>query len=90
MPDEACSNYEDILNNYVIGHKFAKEELGVVPKIGWQLDPFGHSSTFAKILSDMGYTSLYLGRVEETERYLRKRDKELEFLWYPFSDNQGY
>lgn len=35
MPDEACPSYEDLLNNFLIGHKFAKEELGVVPKIGW-------------------------------------------------------
>ena len=20
MPDEACSNYEDLLNNYILGH----------------------------------------------------------------------
>lgn len=87
MPDEACSNYEDLLNNFVIGHKFAFEELGVVPKIGWQLDSFGHSTTFAKILSDMGYKCLFLGRIDETEKYLRKKNKELEFLWYPFSNN---
>lgn len=44
MNDEACPHYEDMINNMLIGHKFIKEELGVTPRIGWHVDPFGHSN----------------------------------------------
>ena len=44
MHDEACPHYEDMINNMMVGHEFAKTELGTIPKIGWQLDPFGHST----------------------------------------------
>jgi hypothetical protein len=39
----------------------------VIPKIGWQLDPFGHSSTYAKLLCDLGYEALVLGRIDLEE-----------------------
>ena len=33
--DEACPNYEDLINNMVLGHAFLKKEFGVIPRIGW-------------------------------------------------------
>lgn len=64
MPDEACPTFDDFIHNFYMGHKFIKEELGVIPKIGWQLDPFGHSQAFAKVVADLGYDALYLGRID--------------------------
>ena len=49
QPDEASSNYAEILRNFRIGKLFLWEEFGVEPKVGWQLDPFGHSSGLAKL-----------------------------------------
>ena len=31
-----------------LGHRFILEQFGVVPRIGWQIDPFGHSAVQAK------------------------------------------
>ena len=31
-----------------LGHRFILEQFGVVPRIGWQIDPFGHSAVPAK------------------------------------------
>lgn len=64
MPDEACSNIDDLISNFRMGHQFAKEELGTIPKIGWQLDPFGHTSGFGKLVADLGYDALFLGRID--------------------------
>ena len=47
--DEACTNYAAIIQNMVLGRKFLLEEFGVVPTIGWQLDPFGHTETNADL-----------------------------------------
>ena len=35
--DEATTHYDDIINQYMLGHKFAYENLGVIPKIVWHL-----------------------------------------------------
>lgn len=51
----------------MIAHEWLDKELGVSCKIGWQLDPFGHSSTFGRILSELGYDSVVLGRIDTEE-----------------------
>jgi len=28
----------------MLGHQFLLQEFGVVPTIGWQIDPFGHAN----------------------------------------------
>ena len=35
MHDEACPNYQDMINNMMIGHEFIMKEFGVRPRIGW-------------------------------------------------------
>jgi len=35
MHDEACTTYEDMINNHKIGHDFILKEFGVKPRIGW-------------------------------------------------------
>lgn len=51
MHDEAAVHYIDMIDQTTLGHRFIKEEFGVVPKIGWQIDPFGHSAVQAYLLS---------------------------------------
>jgi len=41
--DEATTNYEDIIGNFYTGHQWLKNEFGVPPKIGWNIDAFGHT-----------------------------------------------
>ena len=35
MHDEACTHYEDQINNMMIGHEFLLKEFGITPRIGW-------------------------------------------------------
>jgi hypothetical protein len=46
----------------VLGRKFLLEEFGVVPTIGWQLDPFGHTETNADLFSQMGLDTIVFSR----------------------------
>ena len=61
--DEACTNYSDILKNFEIARAFLNSEFGVEPKIGWQLDPFGHSSGNAKLFEMMGLEAMVFARI---------------------------
>ena len=85
--DEACPTFEDLINNFVVAHQYIYQEFGVYPKVSFQADPFGHSSTFAKILSDLGYDALILGRIDTQEIESRKNDANLEFVWVPNYQN---
>jgi len=60
-----------------------KKEFDFTPKIAWNVDPFGHSSAYAKLLLDMGFEALFFGRMNDYEREARAKNKELEFYWRP-------
>lgn len=82
MHDEAGSHYCSMIDQTTLGHRFLKEEFDYTPRVGWQIDPFGHSSTQASLLSsDVGFDSLFFGRIDYADIALRKANKQLEFIW---------
>lgn len=88
--DEACTNYEDIIMQMYIGHQFLKKEFGVVPRIGWMLDSFGHSAANAALFADFGFDAVYFTRLDETEREKWSyKDKHMTFIWRPLSKHMG-
>lgn len=62
MHDEACPIYEDMLNNMMYGNQWIYQEFGIVPKIGWHIDPFGHTMTNARLFADMGFDAWVFAR----------------------------
>lgn len=60
--EESVANYEDIIANFVKGHTWIKNEFGVSPTIGWNIDPFGHTQANAAIYHDLGFEALFFAR----------------------------
>lgn len=89
MHDEACAHYEDMINNMLHGHQFLMNEFGVRPRIGWHIDPFGHSSANARFFAEMGFDAWFFSRLDYQDRERRLNDKEMEFIWRPFFDHFG-
>lgn len=79
--DEACPTYEDLITNMVHGHSFLKENFDIVPKIGWHCDQFGHSNVMNQIFQQMGYESLFVGRISDYEKKQRIENKTMSFYW---------
>lgn len=71
-----------MIDQTTLGHEFLKRELGVIPKVGWQLDPFGHSASQASLLTyKMGFDALFFGRMDYQELRLRQLQRSCEGLW---------
>jgi alpha-mannosidase len=83
MHDEAAAHYAAMIDQTTLGHQFlAKEFDGYCPRVGWQIDPFGHSSTQASLLSwGAGFDALYFGRIDYQDRLLRQASQECEGVW---------
>ena len=64
MNDEGATHYHAILENLSFGLKKLNETFGAcgVPKVAWQIDPFGHSKEQASMFAEMGYDGLFFGR----------------------------
>ncbi|KAJ0054515.1 hypothetical protein Pint_01278 [Pistacia integerrima] len=93
MHDEAAPHYIDMIDQTTLGHRFIKEEFNLTPRIGWQIDPFGHSAVQAYLLSAevvplypaavnmVGFDSLFFARIDYQDRAKRKDEKSLEVVW---------
>ena len=82
MHDEATTHFMGMIDQTTLGHDFLFKELGVIPTVGWQLDPFGHSSTQASYMThDMGFDALYFGRIDYQDLAIRQETEECEGLW---------
>ena len=82
MHDEAATHFMGMIDQTTLGHEFLLRQLGVVPKTAWQLDPFGHSFTQAKLLTQAaGMDALYFGRIDYQDIQLRRNTSECEGMW---------
>lgn len=67
--DEALPDFDLVLRQMQAGFTYLRENLNVTKvKVGWQLDPFGHSSLTAALLSKMGFEALVFSRIEDNHR----------------------
>jgi lysosomal alpha-mannosidase len=83
MNDEATTHYQSIIDQFTLGLKFLNETFGECgrPRVGWQIDPFGHSREQASIFARMGYDGMFLARLDYQNKERRLRDKSMEMIW---------
>ncbi|KAL3655096.1 hypothetical protein CASFOL_000882 [Castilleja foliolosa] len=82
MHDEATTHYIDMIDQTTLGHRFIKDEFNIVPRIGWQIDPFGHSAVQAYLLgAEVGFDALFFARIDYQDRAKRRDEKKLEVIW---------
>lgn len=51
------------------------------PRIGWQIDPFGHSREMASMFAQMGFDGLFFGRLDYQDKMERLTTKTAEMIW---------
>ncbi|XP_072140452.1 lysosomal alpha-mannosidase-like [Dermacentor andersoni] len=83
--DEAVTHYTAIVDQMTMGLRYLNDTFGECGgvKVGWQIDPFGHSKGFATLLAEMGYDCLVVSRVHHALLKHWRDTKRLEFVWKP-------
>lgn len=68
---------------YISGHQWVKTNLGISPKSGWSIDPFGHGPTVPYLLDKSGIEGTIIQRIHYAwKQWLAKQQIE-EFYWIP-------
>lgn len=83
MNDEAATHYQSLIDQFTLGLQFLNDTFGECarPKIGWQVDPFGHSREQASIFAQMGYDAFFFGRLDYQDKANRMATKTPEVIW---------
>jgi lysosomal alpha-mannosidase len=83
MNDEAASHYHSTIDQFTWGFRFLNDTFGDCgrPKVGWQIDPFGHSREHASLLTQLGFQGLVIGRLDYRDKQKRRAEKNLDFIW---------
>ncbi|KAK7002970.1 lysosomal alpha-mannosidase [Biomphalaria glabrata] len=89
MSDAGVTMYNDIIDQHTLGFDFIADTLGTCAqaRTAWHVDLFGYSREHASILSQMGYDSLFIGRIDFMDMEQRKKTKNMEFLWNTSPNN---
>uniref|UniRef100_A0A663MPP5 Alpha-mannosidase n=1 Tax=Athene cunicularia TaxID=194338 RepID=A0A663MPP5_ATHCN len=81
MPDEANSHYFAMIDQLIEGHQWLEKNIGVMPRSGWAVDPFGHSSTMPYLLKRSNLTGMLIQRVHYAIKKHFAATQNLEFMW---------
>ncbi|CAG9764084.1 unnamed protein product [Ceutorhynchus assimilis] len=83
MNDEAVVNYQSTIDQITWGLRRLNDTFGDCgrPRMGWQIDPFGHSSEMASIFAQLGYDGVVLGRIDYQDKITRIHNKSMDMVW---------
>ncbi|KAJ8982146.1 hypothetical protein NQ317_011292 [Molorchus minor] len=83
MNDEAAVHYQCTIDQYTLGLRVIEDALGKCarPRVGWQIDPFGHSREQASLLSQFGMDAIFFARLDYRDRAKRQNDRSMDMLW---------
>ncbi|CAF1277182.1 unnamed protein product, partial [Adineta ricciae] len=83
MNDEGVTHYNSIIDQHSLGAEFLRDQFGECgrPKLGWQIDPFGHSKEVASLFAQMGFDGLFFGRIDFQDYTQRNQSKTMEMIW---------
>lgn len=92
-PDEATTNADDLIDNFMSGHRFLIEEVGIdekdLPSVSWQLDSFGTSNGFGRLATDLGFDAMFFSREDIQQKKQTFDKKEKLQVWRADEANFG-
>jgi alpha-mannosidase len=85
MHDEAAPGFADMIDQTTLGHRLILQQFNVTPKVTWQIDPFGHSTFQASMMSApiAGFSGVHVARDDWQEQNQRTAARTIEMVWAP-------
>ncbi|XP_048886502.1 alpha-mannosidase 2x isoform X2 [Brienomyrus brachyistius] len=81
MTDEATAHYFAMIDQLIEGHQWLERHIGMNPRSGWAVDPFGHGATMPYLLKRANLTSMLIQRVHYSIKKHLAASRNLEFMW---------
>lgn len=83
MNDEAVTHYQSIVDQFTWGLRFLNDTFGECarPRVGWQIDMFGHSREQSSLFTKMGFDGLFFSRLDWRDKNKRMKEKTMELIW---------
>ncbi|XP_075983087.1 alpha-mannosidase 2 [Anticarsia gemmatalis] len=89
MNDEANSHWLSTIQQLTTGHQWCIDNLGIIPKNAWSIDPFGYSSSQPYLLKLAGLDNSVIQRVHYRVKKELASNRQLEFKWRQLWDGVG-
>lgn len=83
MNDEAAAHYQAIVDQMSFGLRYLNSTFGKCgqAKVGWQIDPFGHSKEMANLFAQMGMEAFFFSRLHYNDHKKRIATKTMNLIW---------
>ncbi|GAB0091340.1 Alpha-mannosidase [Sergentomyia squamirostris] len=83
MNDEAVVHYQSVIDQFTYGLRRLNDTFGECarPRVGWQIDPFGHTREMASMFAQMGFDGMFFGRLDYQDKTRRLNTREAEMIW---------
>jgi hypothetical protein len=79
--DSACTNYQDLSENWFYGMRYLQKNFGVGPVSVWQIDPFGTSQSLLYIAKLFGFEHAVINRINQHLKNKWAKSKELQLIY---------
>jgi lysosomal alpha-mannosidase len=79
--DEALPAYKETISQMRTGLDFLKENFGVRPHIGWQIDPFGSTAQTVSVFHKLGFSAFIENRISNDFKDELQRKDGFNFFW---------
>ncbi|XP_037083659.1 lysosomal alpha-mannosidase-like isoform X1 [Pollicipes pollicipes] len=88
MNDEACVHYNAVIDQMSLGMRTLFDHFGPcgIPRVAWQIDPFGHTKEQANMFAQMGFDGYFFGRLDYDDKKRRMNASEMEMVWLASQD----
>lgn len=91
MNDEAAVHYHSVIDQFTWGLRKLNQTFGECgrPRVGWQIDPFGHSREMASMLAQFGFDGVFFARADHADKAKRLQNKQAEMIWHGSGNLEG-